>query len=346
MAEYQPPSPEEIRAIAEAYYRERLAKTSAVPEPTLTLVGGQTGAGKTAAATLVRAEYRQVGGSIHLDADRMRERIDLRGARPTSEQTQVTAGALVGALRALAIDGSRNLLEEGTFRNPEGLQTLVRRVQTAGYRVELVAVATPLEESRLGIYQRFEAQHAQHTRNPRFVTDQYHDGSAEGFAATVARVSGQFDRVRVISRGGDLHFDSRSAGQGDSALDALRRGRTISDVRLSEVARSWTIVHALAQDRGADAAYLTAVQRHHDRVLSYQDSRREFETAMDAKQVDPADRLALRELFEAEVRKRVGADVFVGDKVAEKGVSAFERQKSNDVGGGSDRGRDRERPER
>ncbi len=49
--------------------------------------------------------------------------------------------------------------------------------------------------------------------NPRFVTDRYHDEAADGFVATVAKIADRFDRVRVISRGGHLYFDSRNPTQ-------------------------------------------------------------------------------------------------------------------------------------
>jgi hypothetical protein len=84
---------------------------------------------------------------------------------------------------------------------------------------------------------------------------------------TVANVAGQFDRVRVISRGGHLCFDSEASVHEDSAIDALRRGQSTSDDRLGEVAASWQIVRSLAEGRGADTSYLQAVDRHHDHVI-------------------------------------------------------------------------------
>jgi len=304
MAAYQPPTADEIRETAEAYFRQRAARAQAVDQPTLVFVGGQPGAGKTAAAMLVRNGLRQAGGFIHLDADRMRERIDLRGAHPTSDQTQVTAGALVAMLRALSLEGRRNLVEEGTFRNADGLQSLVQRIQAAGYRVELVAVATPLEESRLGIYQRFEAQHALQVPNPRFVSDRYHDEAAAGFTHTVAKLEGAFDRVRVINRAGQVHYDTASVQRVGTARGALSRGQVISEDRLVAAASSWESVRQLAQARIADAEYLRSVNQHQAAVVQYAERRREFERAMDDNRVPPASRPALRDAFELEARTR------------------------------------------
>ena len=232
MSGYQPPTPDEVRAIAQVYYLQRQVRAEAVERPTMVLVGGQTGAGKSSAAKLVRAELRQAGGFVHVDADRLRERINLRGESPTSEETQATAGALAGALRSIAMDGRRHLLEEGTFRSAVTLEGFVKRIQAAGYRVELVAVATPFEESCLGIYQRFEAQHAQGNANPRFISDRYHDESALGFAVTVDALASRFDRVRVVNRAGEVYFDSQAAGRHPSAIDALKAGQAIDTVLL------------------------------------------------------------------------------------------------------------------
>jgi len=327
MTTYQPLTPEEVRATAQAYYDQRQAKASAVDRPTMILVGGQPGAGKTAAAKVARAELRQAGGFIHLDADRMRERIDLRGASPTSDETQATAGALVVALRAIAIDGRRNLLEEGTFRNAASLERLVQRVQAVGYRVELVAVATPFEESRLGIYQRFEAQHVQQSLNPRFVSESYHDEAAGGFADTIAKLADQFDRVRVISRAGRVHFDSLYPGPQAPALEALKAGQAIDASRLDQVIASWQIVRELAQARSAPADYVQGLDRHlqvaadaraaldQQPDAADQAARRAFEMAMEAKRVPEATRQQLRERFDAELLHRRSLGQGVGVRV-------------------------------
>jgi UDP-N-acetylglucosamine kinase len=327
MTPYQPLTPDEVRATALAYYQQRQAKAIAVDRPTLVLVGGQPGAGKSSAAKIVRAELRQAGGFVHLDADRMRERINLRGTTPTSEQTQVTAGALVTALRTLAIDGRRNLLEEGTFRNAASLEALVRRVQAAGYRVELVAVATPLDESRLGIHQRFEAQHAQGALNPRFVSASYHDESAQGFADTVGKLAGSFDRTRVINRAGEVSYDSHAVAPTTSAVVALKTGQLLDSQRLSEVTASWAHVRTLAVGRGAPGEYLQGIDAHVQRVLQSQQAqsiapdpqgmaaRRAFELALDAKSVPEILRDQLRARFEVEMGQRRGRGEEVDVKV-------------------------------
>ena len=75
MADYKPLTDNEVRETASAYYAERQAKSLPQEQPAIVLVGGQPGAGKSAASSIVKAELAMQGGYVHVDADRMRERI-------------------------------------------------------------------------------------------------------------------------------------------------------------------------------------------------------------------------------------------------------------------------------
>ena len=151
---YKPLTDESVAAITSSYFAQRAARSSAQDQPRVVLVGGQPGAGKSAGGELVRDELKAQGGFVHVDADRMRERIPLGTARLPSSETQADAGRLANALRLMAIEARRNIVEEGTFRNPQSVQRFVDRLQEQGYKVEMVVVATSREESLLGIYQR------------------------------------------------------------------------------------------------------------------------------------------------------------------------------------------------
>jgi UDP-N-acetylglucosamine kinase len=272
MNEYKPLSAEEVREIAAKYFQERQAKSVPQEQPTMVLVGGQPGAGKSAAAAAVRGELAQQGGYIHVDADRMREQIRIGNTKPTSEQTQADAGRLVQSLRLQATENRRNIVEEGTYRNPEGAAKFVEGIKAKGYSVEMLAVATSREESLLGIHQRYEMQHAAGAPNPRFVPEKYHDEALQGFDNTIAR--GSFDRIRVVNRDGDLLFDSRSAhnSQG-SALEALAENRKISDARLPELVKAWGAVEKAATDRNAPSDYLASVSGNAKRLQDMQSER-------------------------------------------------------------------------
>lgn len=259
----------EIQEIAAAYYDERKDHAHAQVTPRHVLVGGQPGAGKSAAAAPIRAELAKQGGYIHVDADRMRERIPTAGTKPTSQETQQDAGKLVSRLRELAIEGKRNIVEEGTFASLSA--AFIADKQQRGYAVELVAVATPREQSLLGIHERFELQHAHGAPNPRFVPAEYHDTAMLGFEKTLATHAATLDRVRVIDRAGATLYDSAS-GKGN-ALEALAEGQRMTDAKLAGTLKAWQDIDAAAQGRNAPADYLAAIREHQERVDEMQKSR-------------------------------------------------------------------------
>ena len=264
---YKPLTDESVAAITSSYFAQRAARSSAQDQPRVVLVGGQPGAGKSAGGELVRDELRAQGGFIHVDADRMRERIPIGTARPPSSETQADAGRLANALRLMAIEARRHIVEEGTFRSPQSVQRFVDRLQEQGYKVELVVVATSREESLLGIYQRHERQHQAGNPNPRFVTEDYHDAAMQGFDATVSQVAHQLDRLRIINRGGQLLYDSQRQPRDDAAL-ALQAAREIPAARRAMLADGWAAVAAAARERGASPQYLHAIGGHARRVAA------------------------------------------------------------------------------
>ncbi len=264
---YKPLTDESVAAITSSCFAQRAARSSAQDHPRVVLVGGQPGAGKSAGGELVRDELKAQGGFVHVDADRMRERIPLGTARLPSSETQADAGRLANALRLMAIEARRNIVEEGTFRNPQSVQRFVDRLQEQGYKVEMVVVATSREESLLGIYQRHERQHQVGNPNPRFVTEDYHDAAMQGFSATVSQLAHQLDRLRIINRGGQLLYDSQRQPRDDATM-ALQAAREIPAERRTMLADGWAAVAAAARERGANPQYLDAIGGHARRVAA------------------------------------------------------------------------------
>lgn len=262
---YKPLSDAAVAAIAKEYFDQRALRASPQEQPRAVLVGGQPGAGKSAAGSVVRDELKSLGGFIHIDADRMREEIPIGRSNPASSETQADAGRLVSALRLMAIEGRRNIVEEGTFRDPQATRRFVDRLHELGYKVELVAVATHQEESLLGIYQRHERQHERGNPNPRFVTKEYHDAAMRGFDASVSQLARQLDRLRVINRGGELLYDSQRQTR-EEASQALQDARNIPVSRLALLADAWAAVAAAARERGASPEYLDAIGEHARRL--------------------------------------------------------------------------------
>lgn len=78
---YQSISDEDISVIANKFYDEKQHLTEFQEKPKAIFVAGQPGAGKTKAANLVKAELKELGGYLPVDADRMREELPTGGDR-------------------------------------------------------------------------------------------------------------------------------------------------------------------------------------------------------------------------------------------------------------------------
>lgn len=155
MSEYQKLSDAGRAEIVAEYMSALLEITQAVDVPQIALVAAQPGAGKSKAADIVKEEFASKGGHIHVDADIMRQKIPVPpGVVYSSQQTQEDAGKLAVGVRKSALENSRNVLEEGTFRNAEAVGMSIKAAREAGLKIEMLAVATAPEESLAGIFKR------------------------------------------------------------------------------------------------------------------------------------------------------------------------------------------------
>ncbi|MDN8960569.1 zeta toxin family protein, partial [Staphylococcus aureus] len=77
-------------------------------------------------------------------------------------------------VRKSALENSRNVLEEGTFRNAEAVGMSIKAAREAGLKIEMLAVATAPEESLAGIFKRYEDQYLTKNIQPRFVDEDFH----------------------------------------------------------------------------------------------------------------------------------------------------------------------------
>jgi len=160
----------------------------------------------------------------------------------------------------LALEEKRNVMEEGTFRSPDDAERFVRVLKDAGNRVELRILAVPPEQSRLGIYQRYEQQIAGGIV-PRNVKDAYHDAAVAGLKQTIVRVEGLVDRCTVFNRNGDILHDSlKDKG---SCLPVVENAHNaISPHQKADNAAEWTWIYARTLSRNETGERATAVNRH------------------------------------------------------------------------------------
>ncbi len=231
-----PIMPEQIDDIYRTLIRPTLfgPTTGGEPSPTLVLLGGQPGSGKSRASARLLAER---DGTVALSGD------DLRIFHPqyrtlvTTEPEQagtILADATSSWVRSAiqdALEGRRSLLLEGTFGDPDVTLATAAQFQAAGFRVRIVAIASPrvlslvtaisryLRDRKLGSPARFTRLTAH---------DRGYDGTARLIEALPA--ADPIDQVTIISRNGNTLFDrvrddddSRASFSGASA--ALREGR-------------------------------------------------------------------------------------------------------------------------
>lgn len=260
--QYKSLTDEKIREIAESEFVRQSKTAYTVTFPKYVAVAGQAGAGKTAASQMVRDELRGKGGSIHLDTDVMREVLPLNGKKPPAEETQRDAGKIVDELRAMALKNKLNIVEEGTFRDSKWVSTLIEDRKVQGYDVELMAVATPPQQSLASVYVRHETEHKAGIENPRMVPESFHKMSVDGFNETVKNNAEDFNRARVITRTGEILFDSNEPTIYKTAIEAVEKGQKPTDQHLITISKSWQAALESASNRDTNPNYVKAIEKH------------------------------------------------------------------------------------
>ncbi|MBN3815145.1 AAA family ATPase [Paraburkholderia sp. Se-20369] len=187
--------------------REAIDGSREQAEPRAILLGGQPGTGKTAIARQAMAELSEHGGAVLIDADRMRENHPLysqllrQDPQHAADLTHAEAGRWAGRLTTAASEAHRNLVIDGTMRNPESLHNLARRLKARGYTLEVRGVAMPAEVSLTRAQLRTEREIAT-TGVGRVVNPQQHDQAYAGMVETVALLEREkaVDRIQIVDR--------------------------------------------------------------------------------------------------------------------------------------------------
>lgn len=243
--------------------------------PTLIVLGGQPGSGKTAVLTASHTELEQTGPTIRIVGD------DLRSYHPgfvahqkadaatASRFTQVDAGIWSEKLLAAATERGVHVVFETTMRTPDNVEKVTTAGRSAGYRVEARVVAVSPRVSWQGCHYRFEEMHhagAAARIPPRAV----HDAAVTGLAESLERVERRkfADRVVIQRPNGELVYDNvLSNGQWLAVATARQvleetRSRPLSSEEIDSFATVWTRVVARMEARSAPAALMDEVKTH------------------------------------------------------------------------------------
>lgn len=233
----------ELAEIFDRSIRDRLVTESHAQDPTLVLVGGQPGAGKTrvvalaershdGAIAVVGDDFRQ----FHPDYARLMREDPLRMPEVTAQAAGAWARMSSGFLR----ERRASVVFETTFRQPDAVVATAKEFREAGYRVEVRALAVPEAVSRLGVLSRY-AEQVRDQGAGRWTPQEFHDVAAEQMPRSLERViaEGHVDRVLVVDRAGRTLYasdidaaqasspDARDGAEARSAVDAGQRLETL-----------------------------------------------------------------------------------------------------------------------
>lgn len=208
------------------------------PRPTLVILSGQPGAGRSRATTQLIDEYD--GDLAVVSGD------DLRGFHPrfvelamagSTEASQILAQASADWVRGcirFARENRRSLLLEGTFQDPSAVAATAARFAAEGFRTRAVVVGTRRAESLLSVASRY-LRDVQTGGPARYTSREAHDRGLDATRALVAAVpeTPAIDRLTVLSRDGRTVFDAHRA-DGEDAFDGARDALTAAQsARLS-----------------------------------------------------------------------------------------------------------------
>ncbi len=231
-----PITPEQVDEIYATLIRPTLfgATPGGENSPTLVLLGGQPGSGKSRASARLLQEH---DGMIAISGD------DLRIFHPQYRELVTTQPEEAGAVLADAtrpwvrtaiqdaLNGRQSLLLEGTFGDPDVALATAAQFREAGFNVRIVAVASPRVLSVVTAASRF-LRDRKVGALARFTSLSAHDRGYDGTSRLIRALNASAaDRVTIVSRTGLTLFDDasprhESSAPSNDAFDALNQGRS------------------------------------------------------------------------------------------------------------------------
>jgi cytidylate kinase len=184
--------------------------------PTLVLVGGAPGSGKTVIVPTVAAELASRSGvPVVLSVDELREhhpgwqreaRTDIHAA----ERFNPDASTWVRRLYRDAMAEHKNIVLETGFKNPQLLSETSAEFRAAGYRIEAVILAVDEQRTRRSVIGRYLLAQ-ENNLLPRLVTAIRHQEGYEGLRTTVqkAEVQRLVDHIKIVRRDGSALYNNQ-----------------------------------------------------------------------------------------------------------------------------------------
>jgi len=242
--------------------RDALERTEQQERPRAILLGGQPGAGKSELTAEAVRELKAAGGAVVIDADRMREEnprykaLSKEDPQNAADRTQKEAGEWATRLTMTAAENGRNLVVDGTMRNPDNIRDLTTRLKAEGYEVEARVLAVGAETSMTRARLRFEEQVAERGSG-RYVNQGQHDNAYEGMPRTVATLERDklVDAIKVYDANQRPIYENRlEKGEWERAPAASRvieqeRGRELTHAEKRDYVSALEDIAALSRQR-------------------------------------------------------------------------------------------------
>ena len=266
----------ELDRVYVARVRSRLfAEDRPSPNPRLVIVGGQPGAGKTAATLQAVRELRRLGDAVaYINGDELRPLHPRYAALVAADK--ITAADKTGTDVGLWVErgireaaaGRFSSVIETTMRQPDVVRRTAEQFTRAGFEFEMRVVVVDPELSRLGIYERFAHALTAPGALPRFTLPGYHTDALAQMPVTLEAVAKLASVVRFVNRKGEELYSSRSSAVASGlALEDLRR-QPMSEVERQRVSQQWLRLSERLDRDGVPATVREGVQSEQTRFAA------------------------------------------------------------------------------
>lgn len=252
----------------EAVYKEEIEPAyfltaTPVESPTLAIVGGQPGAGKTKVLEVIKRDFSD-NNVVVVNTDDLREyhpafqEIAAIDDRQCANHTHEDASGWNQKLLSRSIETHRNVILEGVFKDSSKLGEIVRLAKNQGYKVTFSVVAANERYSIWGIHKRYEKEKIAKEYG-RFVPLEYHNECYKRLPDTVDMVERErtVDRIEVYTRdagsvySNELDCNKWKSPEGAKSALISERERVLTEPEREAYKLSWESVFEYMKKRGA-----------------------------------------------------------------------------------------------